>query len=111
MKKLIAQALGKSSNKESSECINCDFILGSAAEVERLWSVCDNILTDQRKRMTPQLFEALAFLRLNKRFWNQKHVSLAMAMASTELSRKRAERDSVQLDIDDGNDEFWVRRT
>jgi len=66
------------------------FILGRAAEVECIWSICDNVLKDQRKGMTPQLFEALAFLRCDKRFWNQMLVSQAMAMASTEMSRMRS---------------------
>ena len=32
---------------------NCNFILGSAAEVERLWSIAANILSDHRKKTTP----------------------------------------------------------
>jgi hypothetical protein len=35
MSKLIAQALGQGC-QQSNEYINCDFILGSAAEIERL---------------------------------------------------------------------------
>jgi hypothetical protein len=57
--------------RTDTEYINVDFILGSAAEVERLWSICKYILTNQqRKSLTPLLFEALTFLKVNKRFWN-----------------------------------------
>jgi hypothetical protein len=48
---------------------NSDFILGSAAEVERVWSIAEYILTKQCKRMTSYLFECLIFLRYNKEFW------------------------------------------
>jgi hypothetical protein len=54
--------------------VNCDFIYGSSAEVERLWSVAKYILTDQRKRLTPQMFEALLFLKQNKEFWGLPEV-------------------------------------
>lgn len=40
---------------------NCTFILGYAAEVERLWFICKYDLTDNRKRTTPMLFEAFVF--------------------------------------------------
>ena len=75
MQTRIAQALGQGGQQENVY-INCDFILGSAAEVERLWSVCYHVLTDNWKGMTPQLFEALVFLCKNKLFWDQELVSL-----------------------------------
>lgn len=49
---------------------NCDFILGSVAEIERLWSIADIILADTRSRTTPELFEAILFLRVNSRLWD-----------------------------------------
>jgi hypothetical protein len=42
----------------TGDCVNCNFICRSAAEVERLWSISDSVLRNNRKRMTPQLFEA-----------------------------------------------------
>lgn len=45
--------------------INCDFIYGSCAEVERLWSLANYILTDERKgNMSPVMFEAILFLKI-----------------------------------------------
>ncbi|KAI0559707.1 hypothetical protein FGB62_139g25 [Gracilaria domingensis] len=49
---------------------DCSFILGSVAEVERLWSVADNILRNQRMSLSPLLFEAIIFLRVTARFWD-----------------------------------------
>ena len=33
--------------------VDCSFILGSFAEVERVWSIAKFVLSDHRKRMTP----------------------------------------------------------
>ena len=48
---------------------NYHFILGSVAEVEHLWSNCDNFFNDHCNRMSPLLFECIVFLKINKRFW------------------------------------------
>jgi hypothetical protein len=50
--------------------INCYCILGSVAAVERLWSIADNILTDNRKSTGPVLFQTIIYLCSNKRFWD-----------------------------------------
>ena len=35
------------------QCINCDFVLGSMAEVEHLWSMCDKVLTNECSLLHP----------------------------------------------------------
>ncbi len=58
-------------NRANAAYINCSFIFGSCAEVERLWSVAKNILTDSRKgMMDPVMIETIIFLKLNRRLWN-----------------------------------------
>lgn len=42
----------------TSKHIDTSLILGSVAEVERIWSVSRYILTVDRQRLRPQLFEA-----------------------------------------------------
>jgi hypothetical protein len=88
----------------SAEYYNADFILASAAEVERLWSMAKYILVDQRKGMTPQMFEALLFLKVNERFWNQSLVIDALHHAKTARSEDRLAKIMEQLDIQ-GDDE------
>ena len=56
---------------------NIDFICGCAAEVERLWSICKYILTNVRSRLTPNLFEALVFLKVNHEYWDARSVQVA----------------------------------
>lgn len=63
---------------ESSEFIDSTFVLDTAAEVERLFSTAKYILTVGRRAMTPQLFEALIYLKYNERFWNAHLVSKAI---------------------------------
>ena len=45
---------------------NVDFILGSAAVVERLWSIADRLIDGERNNTSPLLMEALLFLRSNR---------------------------------------------
>ena len=54
---------------------NCDFILRSAAEVERLWSVADHYLDGARNNATPVLFESLIFSRVNGEYWDEKLIA------------------------------------
>ncbi len=57
-------------DEETSNYIDCNFILGSVAEVERVFSFAKYVLSDNRRCVTPQLFEALMFLKINSRFWD-----------------------------------------
>eukprot|EP00171_Calliarthron_tuberculosum_P001364 IDg1364t1 len=69
--------------------IDTRFLLGSVAEVERLFSVAKNVLTENRRSMTPRLFEAIVFLRVNCRFWDASLVSRAVSMVATQNSAPR----------------------
>ena len=81
MKKRKAGVLEKS---QASPYKNVDFICGSAAEVERLWSICKYILTNTRSRMTPSLFEALVYLKVNRDYWDSSSVQVAYTQALKE---------------------------
>jgi hypothetical protein len=64
---------------------NCfDHIIGSAAEVERLWSIARYILTTSRTRLEPILFEALLFLRANCVLWDERTVQAAIHAAQKD---------------------------
>ena len=68
---------------------NCDFILGSAAEVERLWSHAELIMRDNRRHISPILFEALLFLKVNRRFWGASLVEEAHGAIKEESRRSK----------------------
>ena len=61
---------GELENNTVSPYMNVDFICGSAAEVERLWSIAKHILSSTRSRMTPHLLQALIFLKVNHEYWD-----------------------------------------
>lgn len=84
----MAQQIAKrrKKNEYHSKYVDCSFILGSVAEVERLWSSAKHILSEQRQLMTPLLFEALLFLKLNIRFWDESLVSDAYKMYVDSLA-------------------------
>ena len=71
-------------NTVAYDYINLDFILGSAAEVERLWSISSYILLKHRLSMSPVMFEVLAYLKVNKELWNKTDVIEAMSRRQSE---------------------------
>lgn len=77
----IAEKLAKGKRRcleFESSYRNCSFIIGSVAEVERLWSIAKYILTENRGAMTPEVFESLIFLKVNSEFWDLTTVSEAI---------------------------------
>ena len=79
-------------NKTESDYVNLKFILASAAEVERIWSMAKYILVQQRKGMSPKLFECLIFLKYNRQFWNKRKVAEAYRKAKDKKSSDRAKK-------------------
>ena len=82
---------GELSSKKS-EYLNVNFICGSAAEVERLWSICKYILTVNRTRRSPILLEAILFLRINRSFWDVKLVQETYDNTKEEERNARLQR-------------------
>ncbi len=52
--------------------------MGSVAEVERLFGMAKYVMAENRLSLTPQLFEAIMFLKFNERFWDAQLVSDAV---------------------------------
>lgn len=73
----------------ADEYVDCSFILGSVAIVERLWSLSGHILTSERTRLLPINLESLLFLKVNRRYWDEHTVQKAMDILKT---RERAAR-------------------
>lgn len=64
--------------------IDLRFVLGSTAEIERLFSAAGRILTDTRISMTPMLLETLLYLKVNRKYWNFRTVIQAMSKSRKE---------------------------
>lgn len=69
--------------------INTRFILGSSAEMERVWSIAKYVLPDNRKLMDPIIFESILFLKVNASYWDLGCVQRAMKAA--KLSNEEEE--------------------
>ena len=86
----------KLASKAESDYVNLKFILASAAEVERIWSMTKYVLVQQHKGMSPKVFECLFFLKCNCQFWNKCKVIEAYLMTknkkSTDRQRSRAQK-------------------
>ena len=75
--------------------IDCSFCVATSNTVERLFSLCKYVLTDQRKCMSPIMFEALIFLKVNRELWDVSLVAKAMKSKTAEVE----EEDDRDLDI------------
>ena len=49
-------------------------VLGSAAEVERVWSIAGHVLTEHRASLSPLVFELIMYLKYNSRLWGLAEV-------------------------------------
>jgi len=93
---------------------NLDHVLGSAAEVERVWSWARYVLTTQRARMAPVLFEAIMFLKFNRDLWDEKTVQLVYDLFTKdkhdeyakETARKAAKEAADITDYADEDTEY-----
>jgi hAT family C-terminal dimerisation region len=63
---------------EQGQYIDCWFCIATSNTAERLFSTCKDLLTDQRNCMSPIMFEALLFLKVNREMWDLTMVTIAM---------------------------------
>ena len=84
---------------KASSYKNADFICGSAAEVERLWSICKYILSNLRTNLTPIFFESLVYCKINDGYWDIKNVQDAYTHVLRETQNERL-RKMVAEDVE-----------
>ena len=65
----------------NKEYIDPSFILGTSDIVERFFSLCKYVLTDQRASMTAENFETIVFLKANRDLWGLPEVAEAIKNA------------------------------
>ena len=91
----------KGAKQQKMDCkeyyVDCSFILGSIAEIERLWYSARVITSDNRKNITPALLEALLFLKTNVSYWGLSLVSRALNSDRTNSAKNRLQLDIVKL--------------
>ncbi len=60
-----------------------------------------NVLRDNRKSMTPLLFEAVLFLKVNSTYWNERTVKQAMDKVKSEKVQNRLKEDTQHQQLAD----------
>ena len=70
--------------------IDCRFIFGSVTRAERLFSHCKYIKTETHNRLTPQLFEAITFLKSNRELWENSLQLISRAISMSKMGNFRA---------------------
>ena len=97
----------------SGEYENANFVLASAAEVERVWSMARYLLTTQRSRMSPKLFECMMFLKYNVGYWSVETVRDAVQILTKEMKEKAVAKannehgDRVEEIEEVGDEDFY----
>ena len=66
----------------------------SAAVVERLRSIVDNLLDGTRNNTSPLLMEALRFLRLNRSYWELEPVKTAFNAVWSHIVAQKMEEET-----------------
>ena len=89
----------KKLEKDGPKYMDCRFVLGSVAIVERLWSLAKALLPHYRKNCSPMLTEAFLFLKVNRAYWDIGLVCDAMAKTRSDkvLARMEEERRILEL--------------
>ena len=96
--KQAADAKKVSKYVEGAHCV-----LGPAAEVERVWSMADAVITKRRSRMSPFLFECIMYLKYNVRLWdlsdvveaNKRRKNESMAAKKEVRAKVGAQKEAV----------------
>ena len=65
----------KHNNHYNSKYISLSWIPATTCEVERLLSLCRHIYSEFRQAMTPETMEILAYIRVNRSFWDIYSIS------------------------------------
>jgi hypothetical protein len=98
-KKRKADEMDDGLNANDDTCL--DHVIGSAAEVERLWLMARYTLTTTRSIMPPIVFEAILFLRMNRVLWDERTVMKALAAVRAD---QKDERFQMKLNLANDGD-------
>ena len=88
-----------------SDYIDCNFITGSAAVVEGLWSMYDAFNSKRRRGMSPITVEMILFLKKNRDLWGIEDVAKAHAhrlkgVRDIRIEKKIAEHEEFMNDLE-----------
>ena len=107
----LSRAVKKRKSEAPTQYIDCNFILATAVDVERLWSLAKNVLTDKRRGMATMMVQVILFLKENRDLWDcntvYKSIANVQKKAAGERCRKREEllqeQENMQQAIEQAN--------
>ena len=107
----LSRAVKKYKSEAPATYVDCNFILATAVDVERLWSLAKNVLTDKRRGMATMMVQVILFLKENRELWNcntvYKSIANVQKKAAGERRRKREEQlqeqENMQQAIEQAN--------
>eukprot|EP00977_Amphora_coffeiformis_P004702 scaffold1007_cov176-Amphora_coffeaeformis.AAC.8 len=108
--KRLNETREKSTNSlQSVYLTNLSWISPTTVVVERLFSRCKRVMTADRRRMHPRIFEAIVFLKKNEDFWNIKLVQEMVSGKWDEALGSTYDSDSDSNDSSSVNsaDDKW----
>ncbi len=70
----LCTALKNRKAEQPETCSECDFILATAVDVERLWTLAKILLTDNRWGMATVMIQKILFMKDNRNLWNDSMV-------------------------------------
>ena len=100
--KRIQGALKSDDDTPNQDYINADFVIGTNDDVERFFSICKHVLTDQRGSLTPLMFECIVFLKINNNLWGASDVALASKKDNSDKEEKDYQLHKAAIE-EDGN--------
>ena len=100
---LIKDRKRKAKDIQGDSKYEAGYILASAACVEQHWSVADTILTKQRQKLSPIVFEALLFLRSNWEYVTDSLIVQAIKLNQLATKSKRTQVKEAQMEEDEAH--------
>jgi hypothetical protein len=93
----VAKRMKVEAEEELGDYFDRRLILGSAAEVERVWSMADKILQPARFSTSPILLEIILFLKFKNEYWDKRTVAKAISLVQEEDSNERYDKEIAQF--------------
>jgi hypothetical protein len=95
----VANRMKVETEEELGDYFDCRFILGSAAEVERVCSMADKILQLARFSTSPYLLEVILSLKFNNKYLDKRTVAKAIRLVQEEDSNERYDKEIAQFGL------------
>jgi hypothetical protein len=85
------------SEEEEATYWNLDLIPVTSVNCERHFSVAKHILTDTRKQTMPAIIDSLLMLKVNRKWWDEYSVGVAMGQMGNDVGLEEENSDELRM--------------